>query len=404
MLLHLAKKHDVHLVSFEDGEILTDQLVHAADKLASVYLVRTKPWVQKLRGLWGLLTGRSATELAYPRTRARRYIASLEAEAAFDYVLLSSGAMASVVAPALLSARTVMDFIDVDSDKWRAYADKSNPFMALVYRREARALSAFECRVAGQVAASLLVSEAEADLLRARVCRGVEARIHSVENGVDAQIFDPARYSSNTSALLSEGGQPAQYNTPAQPITSAELASFSVLFTGVMTYAPNIEAVCWFHDTQWPLVKAQYPEAVLRIAGAPVDSRVAKLAVARSVEVTGFVRDMAAELARAHVVIAPLLQARGVQNKVLEAMAMAKPVVVSPAALEGLYAQNNQEVLVASVDCKKSSTDFAKHVIRLLSDDTLRAQLGLAARARVLESYSWQSKMAKLDTVLASIK
>jgi sugar transferase (PEP-CTERM/EpsH1 system associated) len=199
--------------------------------------------------------------------------------------------------------------------------------------------------------------------------------LHVVPNGVDAAYFDPA-------LTKPMGG--------ADPLVS---------FTGRMDYFPNVDAVTWFAQSIFPRIKAAVPRARFQIVGAAPAPRVLALARESSIEVTGAVPDVRPYYAGASVCVAPLRIARGIQNKVLEAMAMSRPSVVTPAALDGIAATDGEHVLVA-----ESEEEFARKVISVLQNAAPPA-LGANARARVLSHHAWSAQLAKIDAlVLAAIR
>ena len=265
--------------------------------------------------------------------------------------------------PVGMSPRFVMDFVDMDSAKFAQQGAGGHGLSGLALRQEAKRLLAFEIATAKRADASIFVSEAEAGLFRAKT--GLPAQ--TIENGVDAAHFAP--------------GTVASADTP-HPL---------IVFTGQMDYVPNVEAVTAFIRDVLPSL----PTATFAIVGRAPTAAVRALA-APNVIVTGEVADTRPWLAAADVVVAPLALARGIQNKVLEAMAMGKAVVASPAAAEGIDAEVGAELLVA-----ETPTAQAAAIGALLTDPLHARAVGTAARDRVCARYSWAARLAPLAELVA---
>jgi sugar transferase (PEP-CTERM/EpsH1 system associated) len=265
----------------------------------------------------------------------------------------------------------VIDFVDVDSAKWKEYGRRRQWPLSTLYSREGRMLLEFERKVAAQALAACFVTAEEAALFR-RLAPECAAKTYGVPNGVDSQYFSPAY------------GFPSPYAAGERPL----------VFTGAMDYWPNIDAVSWFARNVLPLVRAQVPTARFYIVGMNPSPAVRDLA-GEGVVVTGRVDDVRPYLQHASVAVAPLRVARGVQNKVLEAMAMAKPVVASEAASVGISVQRGVDLQVAD-----TPSDFAQAVLRLL-DVAQADQFGKQARRAVLAKYDWESNLAVFKRLLA---
>jgi sugar transferase (PEP-CTERM/EpsH1 system associated) len=265
----------------------------------------------------------------------------------------------------------VADLVDVDSEKWRALSEAAYGPMRLVYRREWRRIGALERRITDAFDRSLLVSTAEAAVL-SRLAPARADRIQGISNGVDHRYFH----------LAASWEPPFDSSPPA------------FVFTGTMDYAPNIDAVTWFASEVLPLIQKTAPNARFVVVGANPTPAVLRLGQRRGVTVTGHVPDVRPYLAHATAAVAPLRIARGIQNKVLEAMAMARPVVLTAAALEGIAAVPGQEVLLA-----ETPDAFAKACCAVM-DDARAAALGAAARARVLRDHDWDATLRPLADLL----
>jgi sugar transferase (PEP-CTERM/EpsH1 system associated) len=265
----------------------------------------------------------------------------------------------------------VIDFVDVDSDKWAQYAPTVGLLTRWIYRREAARLLDFERRVAAELDASVFVSEHEANLFR-KLTPGAADKVWHVNNGVDTVYFDPELPFDNP------------YEPGARPL----------LFTGAMDYWPNVDAVCWFAQDVMPRVRALQPAATFHIVGGNPTDRVRRLGDDPAVRVVGRVPDVRPYLRHAAAVVAPLRIARGVQNKVLEGMAMARSTVVTPPALEGIAARVGTEVLLGD-----SAEELAVRAIEAIAAGG-DACIGRAARQRVLADFDWDRSLGRFDELL----
>ena len=269
--------------------------------------------------------------------------------------------------PAPRAMRRVLDMVDVDSEKWRAYAAGARAPMRHVWSREARTLLAFERQAAAAFDHTLLVSREEAARF-AELAPEVAGRIGWVDNGVDLARFDPT--------------------LPFPPASGPTL-----VFTGRMDYRPNVEAVTWFAEAVLPLVRAATPAAEFLIVGARPAPEVVALARLPGVTVTGEVADTRPFIAAAAACVAPLRIARGIQNKVLEAMAMARPVICSPQAFEGVHAVAGQDLLIAD-----SPAAWAERIDAVLAGR--HPGLGQRARRAVETGHDWTVTLRGLDAAL----
>jgi sugar transferase (PEP-CTERM/EpsH1 system associated) len=267
--------------------------------------------------------------------------------------------------------RRLLDLVDIDSEKWAAYAVGAHTPMRQLWAREARTLLAFERRAAAAFDRTLLVSAEEARRF-AELAPEVAPRLAALDNGVDLRRFDPAAAYPNPYA----GDAPA------------------IVFTGSMGYRPNIDAVSWFAEAILPRLRAgRSPAPEFHIVGANPVPAVQALARLPGVHVTGTVPDVRPYVAHATCAVAPLRIARGIQNKVLEAMAMARPVVATPQAFEGVRARPGEHLLVA-----EDAAGMAAAVAAVL--DGAHPSLGTAARAAVAAGHDWAATLAPLDRLM----
>lgn len=340
-------------------------------RLASVTIApRTKP--QWRAGAEALLSGKPVSLTAFASNALAASVQQLLAERPISHIVAFSGQMAQFV-PLNWAGHFLMDLVDVDSAKFAAYAAASHGPMAWVHAREARLLSAYERQIAARCNQLTLVSAAEAALLRAALPSALAGKVSALENGIDTAFYDP-------DAVI--------------PVPNPGKGPLLV-FTGQMDYRPNVEAVVSFAKESLPLIAQRFAGATFAIVGRQPAPAVTALTQSPSIIVTGAVADVRGWLAAADVIVAPLRTARGVQNKVLEAMAMARPVVASHAAAEGIDARDGEHFLVAA-----SPQEEAASILRLLDDPARRQSIGAAARQHMLARYGWAAQLSRLPELL----
>jgi len=362
---YLSTRKRVHIIAFADDSRDLKRKNGLAPFTGNRSIIwRSKPrW---LAALQALAFRRPVSLTAFENGLVQEAVNNLLARHSIDTIFVFSSQMAQYL-PAKPRQKVIMDFVDMDSAKFEAYAKTSSGLTQWMMQREAQLLLAHEKSVASKVDASLFVSAEEAALFQERT--GAK-RVHVVENGIDTDYFDPA----------------ASYK-------QIETTGALIVFTGQMDYRPNIEAVTWFVETIMPHVRVAHPNARFAIVGRSPSDAVRALARQPGVIVTGEVADVRGWLAAAAVVVAPLKLARGVQNKVLEAMAMARPVVASLAAAEGIDHAD-------TIRTGGTVGEIAEEVNRLLADPVKAAALGAAAREQVKKRYGWDARLAVLDTIL----
>lgn len=373
-LRHLAKIAPVHLAALADDprDLGHDEALRA---LTASHCVRPRTKSRPRAAIEGVLRSEPLSVTLFRDAVLHNYVRRVLATRPVGAVFVFSGNMAAYV-PAKLpeSVRFVMDFCDADSRKFAAYGEQGSGPMAWINRREGRLLGAMEVAVSRRADASLFISAAEAEVFAAM--GGDTDRLAVIGNGVDMAHFDADQ----------------RYPVPARLVG---VPGSKIVFTGQMDYRPNIEAVTAFAAQTLPLIRAACPAAHFLIVGRNPAEAVQSLAALPGVIVTGEVADTRDWLAAADVVVAPLRIARGVQNKVLEAMAMARPVVASTAAAEGIDAQAGRDLLVAA-----NAEEEARAIIDLLADPARAAALGLAGRKRVEARYGWDAALAPLERLV----
>jgi glycosyltransferase involved in cell wall biosynthesis len=279
-------------------------------------------------------------------------------------VAYCSGMARFALEPPLDGLPFVLDMVDVDSAKWAALAGSSRGIRRWVYEREARTLGSFEATAATRARATLAINAREGDLLRAVA---PDARVYVVGNGIDLEAFRPP-------------------DAPADGLT--------VIFAGVLDYAPNEAGVRWFATDVWPRVRSAVPGARFALVGSGATRALRRLAADdSSIDVVGAVPAVQPHLWKAAVSVAPLRVARGLQNKVLEALAAGLPVVVTQQVHDGLPLEARAGCVLAD-----SAEAFAGAVTGLLRASP--ADRRRRASQAGLEHLTWAEQLAPLEQIL----
>ena len=357
----LSSRFQVTLAALTHGEADRQEAAELSQWCHQLILAPAGGRLGLVRAALSVLRGKSASEGFFHSRHLAGLIRRAAAREEFDVVL----AYCTAVLPYALdvpAAGHVIDLVDVDSAKWAGYADSSGRLKRRLYRHEAAAVGKLERQALRRCDAVLVVSEAEADLLPGRC-----DKIVPVANGVDCDFFSPGQ---------------------VEPI---DLGPAALVFTGTMDYRPNVEGVCWFVREVYPALRREIPDLTFAVVGRDPTRAVRRLTRVPGVTVTGSVPDVRPYVEGARAAVCPLRIARGIQNKVLEAMAMAKPVVASGPALEGIDARVGRDLLQAD-----SAEQWHRHISDLLSAPSAGEKLAAAARQHVETNYDWPTRMGPL--------
>jgi sugar transferase (PEP-CTERM/EpsH1 system associated) len=376
VLRHLAARHRAFVGTFVDDPADAAHLPALEALCAGVHAVPLSTKLARIASLRGLLTGSALTMGYYADRGLMRWVRQTAERESIDAVVVFSSSMVPYAEALAPGVPVLVDLVDVDSAKWSGYADNHRWPLSWLYRREASTLLAVERRAVLGARASFLATAREVDLLLslAPECAG---RVHALGNGVDADTFapDPAR---------------------ATPFAPGERP---VVFTGAMDYWPNVDAVCRFAAEVLPALRQRHPTLRFHVVGRSPAPAVRALQ-GEAVNVTGTVPDVRPYLQHAAVVVAPLRLARGIQNKLLEAMAMARPVVAAESCVAATSARPGQDLLAVPDD---DAAGYASAVLNLLADPERAAAMGQAGRDRVLADYAWPAQLALLDRHLDAV-
>jgi sugar transferase (PEP-CTERM/EpsH1 system associated) len=359
----LRRTHEVHCVAFAHDD--ADR--KAADELRgmgiSVTTVDYHDRWKKLISLPLLLTRKPLTLGVYGSGELQRAVDGLADWADMAYAFSSSmGAFLE----RHVSLPRVMHIGELDSDKWHQYSEKTRFPMSWIYRREWRTLLEFERRIAHSFSENVLCTPLEQEIFREQI-PGASSMV--LRNGVDLEAFSP----------VPELAEPDH-----------------LVFTGVMNYYPNVDGCLWFVREVLPRIRARFPEVRFTIVGSHPTPEIQALEKVEGVTVTGFVDSVTDWVHRAAIGVAPLRIARGIQNKVLEAMACGLPVVGTTSATQGVGGTPGDDYLVAD-----DATAFSEHVCALLGAPERARGLGITARSFVEANYNWEATLAPLDELVA---
>jgi len=369
-ICELGKEHRVHLVCAIDPKDDVAGLRALGRHCVSVEAVRTPRSAIRARAAWALLRGRPRWAFSHVSRGLTEHVARKLRAERFDVVLGSWIAAAACLRP-VDGVPRVLDFVDVVSELWNMAAEYAGFPASRIYRLEARRLARYEAEVASDFDCSIVVSEAEARLLRRQ---RADLSVSVVGNGVDLEYFAPP------------------------PDNPPSVGPPRVVFTGTMDYLPNVDAVTHFCRSVLPRVREAVPGVHFDVVGRDPSPAVRALAREDHVTVTAAVHDVRDYLARATVAVAPLRIGRGIQNKVIEAMAMGVPVVGTEVALEGLSLADDDGARRAD-----EPDAMAREIGRLLQHPTWRRECSLRARRFVEVNHRWDTQGARLRRVLEAV-
>jgi polysaccharide biosynthesis protein PslH len=362
VLRELAKVARVWLAALADEPVTDTQHIELnklCERVAILPAGGKGRWVKA--GL-SLLAGKSLSEGLFDEAKLADQLTAWAKETTFHSTLISASSLARYQQlPALAKTPAHVDLVDVDSQKWFDFADATRGPKSWLYRTEGKRVRKLEQRLANRAGTLSLVSKAETDVFNGFTKPNAAI---TATNGVDLAYFHPMD------------------TVPPLPACA---------FVGAMDYFPNIDAAVWFATEIFPHVRASYPEAQFHIIGRKPTVEVLKLGTLPGVKVLGTVPDVRPHVATARLAVCPIRVARGLQNKVIEAMAMAKPTLSAPAAMAALHA-------IPGVHLVRPTTvqEWVKEICELWLDIDRRAELGKAARKYVEDYHDWPKCLAPL--------
>lgn len=381
MIKYLSDRARVSLACVTEEPIswrTTEALLSTCHRVAIAPVGRRRRWIHA-GAHW--LSGKSLTEGLFWSRKLADTIDYWSDVISFDHVFVFCSSMLPYAErPGLRSIPRVVDLVDVDSQKWKDYANNASFIRRRIYRSEAKRVERLETSSVNTSKAVLLASEAEAGLLRDQQ-RNRKASILGVSNGVDYTYFKSKR---------SRG----KHASPSLRISRTN-SQLRLIFVGVLDYLPNVDGLEWFLKEVWPTLLHRIPTVSLEIIGKKPNPRVRQFSKHPGVHVIGEVNDVRPYLDDSDVAIVPLQIARGIQNKVLEAMAMEKPVVLTSLAAEGIDALPDKHFVIAD-----TADQWLENLVALTKHPEARLQLGAAAREFVEREFDWSVCLEPLDALL----
>jgi sugar transferase (PEP-CTERM/EpsH1 system associated) len=376
VLRELAKRARVWLACLADepvGEATRTKLNDLCERVEIVPVGGKSRW---FRAAWSASTGRSLTEGAFHEPGLGRTLERWKRESAFAAALVSASSLAPYLERELNDLPGFVDLVDVDSQKWFDFAASKPWPKSWLYAFEGRRVRKLEIRLGRWAKAVTIVSRAECAVYDrfAAPAKGTVAT-----NGVDLEYFKPEHPTPHPPPRSGEG-------EPKQALT----------FVGAMDYYPNVDAAVWFAHEIWLSILARHPRAEFRIVGRRPAAEVVRLAGLPGVKLHADVPDVRPYLAEATLAVCPIRIARGLQNKVVEAMAMGKATVAAPAAIAALGVRIGEDLLSAT-----TPGEWVDTVGALLNDDGRRNRLGIAARRYVEAHHHWDRCLQPLFDAMA---
>ena len=372
-LADLGHQIDVFAPIEDNAEIAyANQLNQLTNFSCNYSTLSTKP----LRLLFGLLKNESLSVANFYCQALQQQIDNALHNRQYDAILCTSSAVAKYIfnSKAFTNLNTkpllLMDYMDLDSDKWQQYADKTTWPMKLIYQREAKLISEYEQKIQQYFDACFFIADAEVALFKANSPTPNINNVYTLGNGLNTEEFYPADSAPNNAAP-------------------------KFIFTGVMDYKPNVDAVVWFVENCWQLILQQYPNAEFIIAGMNPNAAVMHLKKYHGITITGFVDEILPYYHQADYFVAPFRLARGVQNKVLQAFACGLPVISTPMGAEGIDCVDGEHILLAN-----TPEDFLQQVQQLEKEASLKQTIKDNALALIHNHYSWHGKLAPLKALL----
>jgi sugar transferase (PEP-CTERM/EpsH1 system associated) len=376
---YLSQNHDIYLGTILDGGNIDISLSNFKRRLKDICAVKQKG---KLRLIKSVFTRAPFSVSNFYDEELQDYVDRILETKKIDTVICFCSSMAEYIFQTpmykkdkLNGIKLIIDYVDLDSDKWRQYAEYSNGLLRYIYSLESRRLFKYELEINRKFHHSVFVSKREEDTF-IKLSPNIR-NITIVPNGVNYDYFTPRPEKNFLSPFYETNGP-------------------KIIFTGVMDYFANEDGVSWFCNEIYPIIKKELPRAEFYIVGNRPTDMVWSLSEIDGVTVTGYVQDIRVYYWTADLCVTPLRIARGLQNKVIEAMATGNAVVATPNASNGIHCTDNEDILIAD-----NAEAFASKVISLLRNDAKRESLGKNAVKTIRQHYLWEKNLKALDEMIS---
>jgi polysaccharide biosynthesis protein PslH len=360
-----SKHYSIDLVAFYDQKKDFKHLNYLEKICSHVFLYYRHPRFSLLKGLFSLFFGGTISIGSYKNSFITKRVQHLCQSNNYKFIFCYSSQTAQYAVGQ--TTKKIIDFIDVDSDKWKQYSGKSNFLMKYIYLIESKRLSNYEKHISDRFSLSLFSTKNELNLFN-KYNRKLQNNT-VLSNGVDYDYFMPISCSREK----------------------------SLIFTGAMDYYPNIDAVEWFSKEVFPCILAKVPDLTFYIVGSNPVSSVKNLA-SKNIIITGYVEDIRPYIARSALAVFPLRIARGIQNKFLETMSMGITPLIPDYLKNSLDEHLPDDVLFYS-----SKKDCIQKVISVLSKFHENSKYSLSLRKYIIKNRDWQKRFEKLHNQINSL-
>ena len=394
---YLSNSYELHLACLADdpGDLRYEQ--DLKKYCENICIIRHKTAIAKIKGMGFAISNRPISVGFFYSRPLQSTVSRWLSLNKYRAVICFSSPMAEYIVNQSTSRlinespELIMDFCDVDSDKWLQYSRQTRFPFSVIWGMENRLLLKYEKRINSLFDHSVFVSKQEADLFQRLYPRAKNVTV--MPNGVDHEYFSPDRV--YTREPIATPGASDKHKKLNKNVTCNPHPI--LLFTGAMDYYANVDGVTWFCNEVLPIIKRDFNELEFNIVGSNPDSEVRGLAKIPGVTVTGFVEDIRPYYQAADICVVPLRIARGIQNKILEAMSMRKPVVTTKKAIEGINAESEKHVLV-----EETPKGFAQAVSTLLKDHQCMDRIGADGQEFVKDNFNWTINMKKFEKLILS--